>query len=792
MSMQDSRWNTTTCKYSHPKILGRRNDRSLSFPKQRLPVKIFYFTGKNKTSPDLRLSQTKQFHPSRTFQDGRGTCTSRNNRRKRLYLQNRLERCLRCCTYSPRLKELSQLREPRNCLPLQIPGIRTKCCPTYLLKNHEICNRTITERRTSFSLLLRRHLFARKIKRKNETANYSGHKTSSRSRLYYQLQQKHVEPSQDTGISRFPVQYEKDGNFSTKSKDKQPIKEDQTSGYHISKILPMDSKHVGKDDLNDSSNRGSLATYQIHSKGLIKSTTHVKPELGNNLQVVVYKHPRTRMVEKIYNQKEWASNSEDNTEDSEGHNTRRRFKYRLENQLSTSHNFRILDQRRNSTINKRKRTQDDIICNTTPRKKLRRVNNKDIFRQHHSFEIYNKIGGYDIVKSSGFSYTDTKPMQRLQHSGNLSTHPRGTEYTSRQVEQSKETTVRISNPKNNVQTDQSAMGTFTSGCVRSEAQQTTAALLGNEYGPRSSSNRRFPTELADQGALSISAMENDSKGIKTNKIAEVEESNPGDTAMAESILVSYDSTNETHRTTNNMANKRKMVLSRMAIIDDYRKKKGIEKQTIQFLKQRTRESTQRTYDNGWNQWASWCNSNNTDPCQYNPHNVLAFLVANQQYSNTHLNTLRSAIASVFSVIHESEKPIADQQLVKEFFSAKRRSNVQIPTTQQLFTWDLTILLRYVKGQLSPTNNIPLHQLQIKTILLLCMATMWRPRSDIGRLQHRDIHINTEKTGSFHATIHARTPKEGQVKSIIIGEYIDEQLCPVKTLIGFLQKNNQVS
>ncbi|EIE75930.1 hypothetical protein RO3G_00634 [Rhizopus delemar RA 99-880] len=92
--------------------------------------------------------------------------------------------------------------------------------------------------------------------------------------------------------------------------------------------------------------------------------------------------------------------------------------------------------------------------------------------------------------------------------------------------------------------------------------------------------------------------------------------------------------------------------------------------------------------------------------------------------------------------------------------------------------------------MSPTCNLSLQHLQLKTILLLCMATMWRPRSDIGCLQHRDITINNDHKGEIQATIHTRTPKEAQVKSITLGTYQDQQLCPVQTLQSFLNKTSQ--
>jgi integrase len=117
-----------------------------------------------------------------------------------------------------------------------------------------------------------------------------------------------------------------------------------------------------------------------------------------------------------------------------------------------------------------------------------------------------------------------------------------------------------------------------------------------------------------------------------------------------------------------------------------------------------------------------------------------------------------------------------------FFKLRERRNglpIQIPSEQQLATWDGSILVDYINNQLSPTSTLSLAQLQLKTILLFCIATMWRPRSDIGRLQYRDVILNQDDM-TTNIRIHARKPKEGQIKSIILDTVEDNQVCPVRT------------
>ncbi|KAG1437480.1 hypothetical protein G6F56_013082 [Rhizopus delemar] len=238
--------------------------------------------------------------------------------------------------------------------------------------------------------------------------------------------------------------------------------------------------------------------------------------------------------------------------------------------------------------------------------------------------------------------------------------------------------------------------------------------------------------MVTKGDVPLPSLEVNSTSFEKDSRTEIEASNSDHSIVAQPILVSDDSTNETHSTSNYLEDQSEMVSSRLAIINNYRLQDGITADTIKYLNQKTRQSTHKAYDNGWNHWVSWCKQQQPPykPLDYDAKTVLKFLQTSKDYSSTHLNTLRSSIASVFSVIHSDKPPIAEQSLIKEFFTAKRNSEVKIPTEQQSATWDLSILVDYIKHHLSPTDELNLDQLQLKTILLICIATMWRPRSDI--------------------------------------------------------------
>jgi hypothetical protein len=72
--------------------------------------------------------------------------------------------------------------------------------------------------------------------------------------------------------------------------------------------------------------------------------------------------------------------------------------------------------------------------------------------------------------------------------------------------------------------------------------------------------------------------------------------------------------------------------------------------------------------------------------------------------------------------------------------------------------------------------------------------MWRPRSDTGALPYRDISFQYEKVDNTDEIrsmiIHSRQPKVASQKSMQLGILQDSKLCPVRTLLAFVQKSVQ--
>ncbi|EIE88968.1 hypothetical protein RO3G_13679 [Rhizopus delemar RA 99-880] len=69
--------------------------------------------------------------------------------------------------------------------------------------------------------------------------------------------------------------------------------------------------------------------------------------------------------------------------------------------------------------------------------------------------------------------------------------------------------------------------------------------------------------------------------------------------------------------------------------------------------------------------------------------------------------------------------------------------------------------------------------------------MARPRSDIGRLEYRNIHFRKENNQAVSVIIHFVEAKETNMKSTQLGLIEDCEVCPTTTLYEFIQKTANI-
>lgn len=172
--------------------------------------------------------------------------------------------------------------------------------------------------------------------------------------------------------------------------------------------------------------------------------------------------------------------------------------------------------------------------------------------------------------------------------------------------------------------------------------------------------------------------------------------------------------------------------------------------------------------------------------EYNPFlRVVEYLVLTEALAYATLNNIRSAIASVSRVIYSTKPPLASHPAILGFLKAKQRRFLKLPNIHEE-AFDIQMITNHVLSW-GPTAALPVAKLQLKALYLLTVATMWRPRSDLGKLQFRDLSITTAGL-----TVIARHPKEGKPKTSKVGGRVANcETCPVATMEEFIKKTTHL-
>ena len=171
----------------------------------------------------------------------------------------------------------------------------------------------------------------------------------------------------------------------------------------------------------------------------------------------------------------------------------------------------------------------------------------------------------------------------------------------------------------------------------------------------------------------------------------------GNTLLDDTVLLSNVTEDETHRSAIEFSTKA-LENDRMAVINHKRRDFGIDDATAGFFVKTHRRNTHKVYNFGWKKWITWCQAQQPSitPTNCDEQQVLRFLMEHRHLFTQHLNGLRSAIASFFKVLHPNKKPIVSQDIIVTFFAAERHSEIRIPSTVQLTTWDSDIMVRYIR------------------------------------------------------------------------------------------------
>ncbi|KAG1063729.1 hypothetical protein G6F41_010576 [Rhizopus arrhizus] len=756
--------------------------RNITKSRRTLPVQLLHSTGTDKTETHPRLSETKRVCTMRPLQDGRCAGITRNHRRRRLAMQVGLKRCVYRSAYSRRLKTFSFLQAPKRGLSVSRPSFWSKRGSKNIFKDHAIRNRTFKGRRHPYGLLFGRYLPPRKIQTQNGNGNIQSSHTLNKVRISNQLAEEHSGTIDNARLFGFSIQHKNNEDHSASTQDQQSTVTDQAIEEDLgAAVMPLDCKSFGENDLNDTSCRRSTPSHSVSPEGPQPLIVGQQEQMGQPLQVEYEEQGRPPMVGAVVDNEERSTDpitanelTEDRPDDS-----CRRVGYGLgvsSNRVSTSGFW--TQQEKELSINVRELTTI-LFALQLHAQNAKNCSIKIFTDNITALKYVTKAGGTSSVLLQDLAIK----IQEIINQHNL---------------QTKNSSLRVEATQEMVSTDTEEMGETNNRRLCGKTQQPIAPVLESQSGSSSKCSRRLSANLAQEGFVPSPSVETHSQSASHVQETTREGSDFGDTVLEDSVLVSH-GTPVDKRSPSPTTGQQEMDISRLEVIEASKKNNGLDEDVLKFLRNATRKRTHQLYNRGWSLWSKWCQDQHPkiNPLEYEEQNVVKFLVSQKQYSSQYLNVLRSSIASVFKVIHKNKPPIAQQPLVQEFFSAKRRSEVTLPTKQKVETWDLDILLQHMVKKFEDNDSLTLEELQEKVILLLCISSMWRPRSDIGTLQLRDIEFSFENEGSSTSqqvtgvTIHIREPKEAQTKTTRLGVLKVSHMCPVVCLYSFISRTQSL-
>ncbi|CEJ03348.1 hypothetical protein RMCBS344292_17334 [Rhizopus microsporus] len=418
-------------------------------------------------------------------------------------LQNgRFERHVRGRTNARRIKAFPFISSQGHHLPISLTGFRVERGPESLLKADAVCSGTTLKTRYSLSLLSERHLPLGKIDERNEEDYQNSNKSFN-----------------ITGLLALKIGHE----------------------FYNHQILPLGGKPNRENDVSNPSNRRSFtacSTSSTEPNEELKAER--QKELGRAMPAFQEHPTRLTMVGKLINEQERFTNPYDIPRDldTSSDNTRRCFKHGLGSEIGNTEDFRILDKRRKRDFNKCKGTEDDLLCFKTSRTKRQKLDNTTVLRQPNCPKIRNEGRRNSIVPPPDSCTKNSGTNERLQPDCPVPLHSRSRKHQGRSV-QPEET------PKEMAQDNRALLGETNDRRFCYPTESPSESILELVTGSGGSSHRRIQPRLAEEGFIPPLTMETDSKNTSTFQETTRPRSSTDDTIVDNTVLASYDLTDDT-------------------------------------------------------------------------------------------------------------------------------------------------------------------------------------------------------------------------------------------------------
>jgi len=353
-------------------------------------------------------------------------------------------------------------------------------------------------------------------------------------------------------------------------------------------------------------------------------------------------------------------------------------------------------------------------------------------------------------------------------------HPRGRKQDGR-CNEPPELAIRVGADGQSIPEDREKVGTNIGGPVCIDSEQKVGPILQPVPKPRSPRKGRLQGRALARQCLREPSTDSDQQDIAEDNRGEDWVIDPGDAVLAVTDMVGgmhaasskgrpSKEADEDYKPAKDPSKKRDgdaewketratlQGVGRVEIIREALSKAGVEETVQEELLKAERKSTRSNNDSGWRQYALYCQEKGKDPKKYDINAALEHLTQVGKRSHGSAKMGRSAIAQTWKIVHPEEALLSEHPLCKKLFKALRERHPGKPKRRA--AWDANKVLERLKRYDNETITLP--KLARKAATLLAMATFWRPRSDLSRIELEDVIIEEEGLD-----IVATKPKEGR-------------------------------
>ena len=191
--------------------------------------------------------------------------------------------------------------------------------------------------------------------------------------------------------------------------------------------------------------------------------------------------------------------------------------------------------------------------------------------------------------------------------------------------------------------------------------------------------------------------------------------------------------------------------SRMQSIRVQYEAAGVSGQATELLLAGWSKGTNTAYQSGWSRWTSWCSKREIDPLSCGVQPFLDFLsdLFREGLKYRTINLIRSAVSMTHNPIESTQ--IGQHPLVSRLMRGVHNSRP--PAPQYSATWDVSIVLRWIK-KLGKNEDLSLKDLSGKLALLMALVSANRT----SELQALDLRFRVYTPGGVRFKLASLTKK----------------------------------